>query len=293
MATLSGNLRVLSRSVDTREVDLASKLFHRLNRIIPQDQTVLTIPPNCLVRDALVMMRKHKFSQIPVCKGSSVLGVFSLRSLAQEVAKASLEDWTKQKCTPGDLPVDDFLEQFEFARVTEEMSRVIDVIARDDGILIGTPERLVGILTPIDVLRYLEQVSSPFVLVSEIELALRALIRVALDPEQLAIASKVSLKSIYGGDESKVPLTLEEMTFDNYQSILSRADNWPLFEPVFGGTRTRLSGKLKELGLLRNDLFHFKREITLQDHEVLVDHRNWLLNKIKQTDTTSRSEGQV
>lgn len=82
------------------------------------------------------------------------------------------------------------------------------------------------------------------------------------------------------------------MTFDNYQSILSRTDNWPLLEPVFGGTRTRLSGKLKELGSLRNDLFHFKREITMQDHETLVDHRNWLLSKIKQADTNCKSEVQ-
>jgi len=66
-----------------------------------------------------------------------------------------LEEWTKQKRAPGDLPVDEFFEQFEFARVTEEMSRVFDAMDRDNGILIGTPRRLVGILTPMDFLRYL------------------------------------------------------------------------------------------------------------------------------------------
>ncbi|MFZ0928026.1 MAG: hypothetical protein WAN11_05475, partial [Syntrophobacteraceae bacterium] len=68
--------------------------------------------------------------------------------------------WTRQESTPGDLRVDEFLEQFEFARVTEEMSRVFDAMDRDDGVLIGTPERLVGILTPMDFLRYLYQVAS-------------------------------------------------------------------------------------------------------------------------------------
>jgi Transposase DDE domain group 1 len=52
------------------------------------------------------------------------------------------------------------------------MSRAFDAMDRDNGILIGTPERLVGILTPMDFLRYLYQVANPFVLVSEIELAL-------------------------------------------------------------------------------------------------------------------------
>ena len=42
--------------------------------------------------------------------------------------------------------------------------------------------------------------------------------------------------------------------------------------------------KLKEVGVIRNDLFHFKREIKLADHEILAAHRNWLLNKIKQSE---------
>ena len=67
-------------------------------------------------------MRKHRYSQVPVVDNGEVLGVFSFRSFAQEAASATLEGWTKQKVAPGDLPVDEFLEQFEFARVTEEMS---------------------------------------------------------------------------------------------------------------------------------------------------------------------------
>jgi hypothetical protein len=61
---------------------------------------------------------------------------------------------------------------------------------RDNGILIGAPDRLVGILTPMDFLRYLYQVASPFVMVSEIELALRALIGRALRPDKIAEAAK-------------------------------------------------------------------------------------------------------
>jgi hypothetical protein len=152
---------------------------------------------------------------------------------------------------------------------------------RDNGVLIGTPERLVGILTPMDFLRYLYQIASPFVLVSEIELALRALIRSAFRPEQIGVMSKQCLSSAYGG-EDRVPATLEDMTFDNYQSLISHGHNWTEFAPIFGGTRARTSGKLKEIAALRNDVFHFKREITIEDQQTLARHRDWLLNKIKQ-----------
>ena len=283
------NLRILDQPSVAKGLDLASELFHRINRVIPQDQSLLTVPPNCRVRDAVALMRKHGYSQIPVVENGEVLGVFSFRSFAQEAARATLEEWIKQKCAPGDLTVDEFLEQFEFARVTEEMSRVFDAIDRDNGVLIGTPERLLGILTPMDFLRYLYQVASPFVLVSEIELALRALIRIGLSEEQIAVAAKRSLASAYGR-EDRLPMTLEDMTFDNYRSLIAHGENWIDFEPVFGGTRTRTSAKLKEIGAIRNDLFHFKREITVQDHETLAGHRNWLLNKIRQVEARRKKE---
>lgn len=41
MMTAAPHLRLLEQSATTRELDLASELFHRLNRVIPQDQKVL------------------------------------------------------------------------------------------------------------------------------------------------------------------------------------------------------------------------------------------------------------
>jgi predicted transcriptional regulator len=287
--TATPGLRLLDRSSAAKELDLVSELFHRINRIIPQEQKVLTVSPKERVRDAVKLMRDHGYSQLPVVENGEVLGVFSYRSFANGSAEANLEDWKKQRCAPGDLPVDEFIERFEFARVTEEMSQVFEVMDRDNGVLIGTPERLVGVLTPMDFLRYLHQVASPFVMVSEIELALRALIRLAMSPETIIEAAKRCLLAAYGREDN-VPTLLEDMTFDNYQSLISHGDNWPDLEPLFGGTRARTSGKLKEIGALRNDLFHFKREITIQDHQTLAGHRNWLLNKIKQAEARRRME---
>jgi predicted transcriptional regulator len=278
------NLRVLDESTTSRELDLVSELFHRINRIIPTCQELLTVAPTCRVRDAVALMRKHGYSQVPVVQGSEVLGVFSFTSFAKDAAQVTLEELTRQRCAPGDLPVDEFLEQLQFARVTEEMSRVFEWVDRDNGVLVGVPDRLVGILTPMDFLRYLYQVASPFVMVSEIELALRAVIRHALKGEQLTPAAKRSLLSVYQ-TEDKIPKAVEEMTFDNYHALISHGGNWAHFETVLGGTRTRVSAKLKEVGEIRNDLFHFRREITVADHQTLADHRNWLLSKVRQMQT--------
>ena len=143
----------------------------------------------------------------------------------------------------------------------------------------------------MDFLRYYYRVASPFVMVSEIELSLRALVRLALSPEKIVKAAKRCLSTAYKGEEN-VPTSLERMSFDNYQTLISFSENWPHLEPVFGGTRSRTSGKLKEIGEIRNDLFHFRREITMREHQILAGHRNWLLNKVKQTGAQPKTEAQ-
>jgi predicted transcriptional regulator len=94
MATSIPNLRVLDRPTVAKELDLASELFHRINRIIPEKQSLLTFPPGRLVKDAIALMRQNGYSQVPVVDNGEVLGVFSFRSFAQGVANTPLEEWT-------------------------------------------------------------------------------------------------------------------------------------------------------------------------------------------------------
>lgn len=289
MCQLSPGLLTLDKSTLSSELDLASELFHRINRIIPADQKLLAVPPEMKARDAIKLMRQHGYSQVPVVAGGEVLGVFTYREFARKAAIATCQDVSHQKCAPGDIAVEEYVEQFEFARVTAEMQQVFDPMDRDNGVLVGTPERLQGILTPMDFLRYLYKVAWPFVMASEIELTLRALIRLAVGQDELADCAIRSLGQLYAPE--KIPATLEEMTFDNYRTIISNSENWPKFEPILGSNRTMTSAKLAEISRLRNDLFHFKREFTPQDYETLSGHRDWILRRAKQADLHRRTGG--
>ena len=72
MDTNVPKLRLLDRSALDEALDLASELFHRINRIIPPNQELPTVPPTCRVRDAIARMLKHGYSQIPVVQNSEV-----------------------------------------------------------------------------------------------------------------------------------------------------------------------------------------------------------------------------
>lgn len=69
MAASLAHPHFLDQPPENSELNLVSELFHRLNRIIPQDQTVLTFPPNYIVRKAVARMREHGYSQVPVVTG--------------------------------------------------------------------------------------------------------------------------------------------------------------------------------------------------------------------------------
>ncbi len=251
-------------------------MFHMVNRLLPEGQEVLAVPPDLAAGEAIAMMKEHGYSQLPVKQGDSVLGLFTFRAFAMEVAAGD------SKIDYSALPVEEFLEHETpaYARPTDEFRGLIDILDARDSVVVSGPENLMAILTPMDVLRYLYSIANAFVLIEEIELALRTLIREALSgEEQLQLCIRNALAEKYDGREP--PRRLEDMTFDEYIALVRDGRNWKMVEEAFGGTRERARGRLEPVRHLRNDVFHFRRELSVEDHERLATCRGWLLRCIR------------
>jgi CBS domain-containing protein len=256
-------------------------VFHRLNRVIPENQEIITVAPETPAAEALELMARHGFSQLPIVVNKEVLGLFTYRSFARRVLSPEPD-----KRKPEELTVEDCVEDPVYARVTDEFRTWFDHLDQYDSILIGDPNRLQAIVTPMDILRYLYAVASPFVLLGEVELALRLLIRMAVTDEKLAECSQVALASKYEAEE--LPTRLDQMTFNDYAQLIGDGRCWGNFEPIFRGTRQVTRTKLEQLRDLRNVVFHFKRELTTTDFESLVQHRNWVLLKARAAQARER-----
>jgi CBS domain-containing protein len=259
-------------------------MFHRLNSVLPDDQQVLTVPGDMLAFEALELLRRNRYSQLPVLIAGEVIGMFSFRSFSKAVVELS-SGKAKTKGFLDDLTVEECLESPEFARVTDEFPRWFDALDDHNAVLVGEPLRLQGIVTPMDVLRYLYQVARPFVMVAEIETCLRALMRMAVNAEQLASCARTALAKIYS--EEKLPMQLEEMTFRDYVQIIGHGRNWENFQPLFRGTRDRARAKLEEMNEIRNDVFHL-RELSVEDHQRLAALRDWMLGRARAADARGR-----
>jgi len=262
-----------------------TEMFHRLNSVLPIDQKIISVLPETPVQEALELLNKHGFSQLPVMVDQQVLGLFSYRSFSHAVIKLS-GDRRNQKFDPREMFVEDCIEKPTYARVSDEFRAWFDAIDKQDAILVGDPNRLQGIVTAMDILRFLYGVASPFVLIEEIELSLRALIRLAVGQDELVACAKTCLKQY---TEENLPTDLEYMTFNDYLQIIGDGRNWDRFQPIFKGDRVRTRAKLEQVRDLRNDVFHFRREITTEDYETLSALRDWML--LKATAAEARTKG--
>ncbi len=269
-----------------REQIGVADIFHRINRILPADQDVVTVAPDTPVRRALETMQKRAFSQLPVSEGPEVVGVFSYRSLA-----ARLGSIDAKKHNPLDVYVEETMDIADptwFVHVNSELSHVLDALERRDAVLVGEPRRLQGIVTTMDVLRYLDLVSGRFVMLGEIEMSIRALLRSAMSEEDIASAAELVLQHY---EAEKRPKCLEEMTFSDYVQVIGDGRLWDKCRHAFGGDRDRTRVKLKAIADIRNDVFHFRREMNSDDDRRLRDGRDWLLMRARVLDARAANGG--
>ncbi|MDB4372797.1 CBS domain-containing protein [Mariniblastus sp.] len=265
-------------------------LFHRVNSVIPDAQKLVTIEPEMLVAEALDLLEEHGFSQAPVVVGREVLGLFSYQTFSRAVISHARAATKNRRLDPLELTVEECMDSRpKFARVTDEFVEWFDAIDRSDSVLVGSPDQLQGIVTAMDILRYLYRVASPFVLIGEVELALRALMQMAVDSETLAACAHECLKDKY--DIERMPTELHAMTFNDYIQIVGDGRRWDHFQPFLGGNRVRTRAKLEQLRDVRNVIFHFRREITLVEYETLAANRGWMLRKVR-TAEERQKEGQ-
>lgn len=256
-------------------------LFHRVKQVLPDEQDVTTFPPEFTVGEAFAEMNKRNISQVPIVENNEVLGVFSYRSFAEGMRKLP----TKER-DPLSLPVEVFLETISFANITDELEKLLDEFDAKDSVLVGSEERLQGIITSVDVLRYFYHVANPYVMLREIELAIRELIRASAGSETLKDCFVKIIGKHYTSLKRNVPERLEDLTFNDYVMILKYKGTWDMFRSAFGGTSNTVYAKLEPLASLRNDIFHFRRDITAEEYDVLRDCRDWLLTRIRKVEAS-------
>jgi CBS domain len=200
-----------------------------------------------------------------------VVGAFTYRSFAHGVRYIRKQD------DPLTAPVDDLVEDLQFVRPSQDVSDILGFLESDNAVLVGDEDRLLAIVTCADLSRFLWERTRPFVLLRDIELGIRDLMRSSCMAAQMEGLISADLPS----DTVRNGLRLEDLTLSELLSVLLKQESFGrVFQSSFGASRELVRATLEPVVEIRNKEFHFRDEISSDEVRDLVSVATWLRRKV-------------
>lgn len=211
-----------------------------------------TIQANDSLLDAVEKMFENNYTQLGIERDGEVVGMVSYRSIAR-VLKI-MRKMGVEKNLPG-RPVTIAIEDTEpVVSPDEELISLFDLLDEDPYVLVEDQrEGTFDILTNYDLLHFIRDSSEPFLLIEEIERSIRDMFEHVF-PANL----EDKLINAFTDMDISAPETVTDCSFGHYPIFISK--NWPEFEEYFEEDRDFVIQLLKEVGDIRNQLFHFRTE---------------------------------
>jgi CBS domain-containing protein len=231
----------------------ATEPAFRVSRLLAASTKPLSVRPDCTLREAVTLMLRHDFSQLPVMTNErDVKGVVSWDSIAPKLV---LRDDRVQV-------VRDCMKQPHEVLSTDSLFRVIGRIIEHSYVLVRGEDRTIsGIVTTTDLSLQFQQLSEPFLLLSEIENHIRLLIDGKFTADEFNSVKELA-------DTDRIIETVADLTFGEYIRLLEKPENWD--KTLIQVDRKVFVKELDKVRLIRNDVMHFDPDgITLEDHRLL------------------------
>lgn len=232
----------------------------RVSRLLAANQRPTRVQPTCSLVEAVTIMMRHDFSQLPVMTTDrEVKGVVTWASIATHLQVTSKKPLTVQECMKAHVEVS----------ASESLFRVIDQIVEHSYVLVrGSDKTITGIVTATDLSLQFRQLSEPFLLLGEIENHLRSLIDGRFTAEELQGAKNP-------GDEDRAIESVADLTLGETIRLLESEENWrKIGVPL---DRSVVIRDLNRVRIVRNDVMHFDPDgITPEDHTNLFEFVQFL-----------------
>jgi CBS domain-containing protein len=263
-----------------RSMGLTDKasVFETLGRVFTGVDDTPVLSPDTDVTVALRHMVGHRLTALPVVENNHLRGVFSVWALLLHLE-------TAPTVKLSDLQVYDLMESTAPVTVEDHIQGVLSRLERNEVIVLNSPHGLQGIVTPARMLAYFSRLTRPYVLLREIEFALRAILTGCLS-DGLPAAAAAALTTKYTRQGRSTPERLQEMEFSDYGNIITNEQLWPRFRGVMGNNRKLVLSRFSALAKLRNSVFHFRDDLSLSEFDRLARDRDWMLAALERMAAT-------
>ncbi|MDQ3276125.1 MAG: hypothetical protein M3Q39_14165 [Actinomycetota bacterium] len=198
---------------------------------------VESVTPHATFEQAITAMLLNDFSQLPVLATKhTVRGAVTWKSIAKARHANPDADFASAIIAAEPEPYD------------RELFEVLPRLATDEFVIVKDDRNVIsGIVTTTDVVNLYGELSTPFLLIGELDQELRQLISSRFDIDEIC--------AVCDPDGTRGIESYDDLSIGGYEQILKNKDSWAkLGWPL---DRVMFTNRLADLREVRNDIMHF------------------------------------
>ncbi len=241
----------------------------RVSRFLDEDKLapgLTALPPDATVQQAVTVMLSKDYSQIPIMTGERELkGIVSWQSIGSAFGLGESPEHVRDCMESTDSIVAE----------DDSIFKLLDLVATNEVALVRARDRrFITLFTAADLGVLYQDLSKQFILLSEIEDCIRALLeRGRFTAEQLA--------EHRGPDDEREVRRMDDLTFGAYLRIIQNPDHWERLG--LGVDRIMFIKELDDVRIIRNAVMHFDPD-GLTDEQFDQLNNVWaFLRRLRQT----------
>ena len=246
-----------------------------VSELLQNKGPVLSIKRDTKVRDALSLMVKNDFSQLPIVdENDDLVGIITEQSIISTyfhtTGMVSILDLDVGHCQTKPNTVDKDVDIFE----------VFDLLENTYAIIIVGQDKPIGILTAYDTTHFLRDLSEGLILVEDIEVTLRHFIEALYPDDNSLDAALMHAFRAHRQDTTRPAKEYTELSFGDHIQLITTEKNWGKFSKYFEPKEMFLQ-LMNQVGQIRNQLAHFRGRIEPIQYDALLRARDWLSSRPK------------
>ena len=230
----------------------------RVSSLAPPSMPLVWVRPEIELAHVESLMVRYDFSQIPVLRNDrEPAGVVSWDSIGQARMHSA-------ECTTREAMV-----EITVIRADDNLLQHVPLIVRDGFALVRDEKRLiVRLVTTTDLSSAFLQLTSPFLMIGEIERRLRRVISDNFSIEEIADTRDP-------GDKGRVVKSADDLSFGEYVRLLQSAENYARLNWRYD--RKLFLESLDKLRSVRNEVMHFSPDpLGQEDTDEIENLLRWM-----------------
>ncbi len=232
----------------------------------------VTIKRDESIAKAWSLMVKHDFSQLPVVDADN-------RPLGMVTSERILRAVNNFRAQLSDLHARDVMVEISKADLfdlEEDLFALLKQLKLTSAVLIVDQQNtLIGIVTSYDATEYFQNRAENLMRVEDIEVMVRDFVLSAYTLDD-GSRDEEKLTQAVLEVSPKWQKPFDQLSLHQYISMLTSEQKWSSFEPIFKMSRASLQGLLNDIRNTRNELAHFRKEITIDQTDQLRFCAEWL-----------------